>query len=127
MPKGSEAVKRGIEIQLQNKAKILSGEMEWGSGPSCVKQLVKEFTLEEYVLPWYTVSTTNWNYWYSLIKPEHFYPKQVITKREDMPRGMIAVHLWHEMWRKQNLDKNQRFHIMSLFEQLKILYGIEEG
>lgn len=125
MPKDSEAAKRGIEIQLQNKAKILSGEMEWGSGPSCVRQLVKEFTLEEYVLPWQTVSTTNWNYWYSLIKPEHFYPKQVITKREDMPRGMIAVHLWHEMWRKQNLDKNQRFHIMSLFEQLKILYGIE--
>ncbi|MDO6431645.1 glycosyltransferase [Flavitalea sp. BT771] len=37
-------------------------------------------------------------------------------------RETLAVHLWNEIWRRGNLDKNATYHPESLYERLKKIY-----
>lgn len=53
-----------------------------------------------------------------------FYPSFRIIFEEDikLPTETYSVHLWNEMWRINNIDKNHKFKSNTLFEKLKELY-----
>jgi hypothetical protein len=37
----------------------------------------------------------------------------------------VAVHLWNEMWKKDGLDKNAKYHPTCLYEKLQARYSPE--
>ena len=127
-PKGSQAALSAINIQKEHKKKILNGEMGWGSGPKTVKHIVKEFQLYKYILPWKCTCSCDWNLFPTIIDPniKKQNPKYsyVIDNINDIPDEMVGIHLWNEMWRRNNLDKNGTFHPDSLYEQYKKKHNI---
>ena len=56
----------------EQKKRILSGEIEWSSGPKTVKELVNKFNLDKYVKPWQTICSCCFNQSKSLI--DHLLP-----------------------------------------------------
>ena len=55
MPQNSEVALEGINIQREHKRLILTGQMQWSSGPRTIKELVQKFNLNKYVKPWKTI------------------------------------------------------------------------
>jgi mannosyltransferase OCH1-like enzyme len=39
-----------------------------------------------------------------------------------LPEGAYAIHWWHEIWKRNNYDKNGEFPKYSLYEKMKSLY-----
>ena len=123
-PKGSDITKEAVRIQRINKDKILSGEIKWGSGPACVKKLVEKFNLEKYVLKWNSMCSCAYHHAHTIFIPnEKPYPS-IIDNINDIPDNMVGIHVWNEILRRMNLDKNQKFHPDSLFEYYKKKHGI---
>ena len=106
-PAGSAAMKDNFEI-CTGKDK---DSLPWGEvGPRLVSQCVSKFDLFEYV-----------------VDPEVFCPlgflqwNQVLAPNLDLQfsEETYAVHMWNEMWRRQNLNKNDNFHANCFYEKLK--------
>lgn len=122
--KGSIEALEGINIQRKNKEQILSGNIQWGSGPSCVKQIVNKFNLHEYVLPWTAICTCLWSDFNSLINPYGNFNSKIIKSPEQFPTEMVGIHLWNELFRRNNINKNDTFHPDSLIEHFKKKHNI---
>ncbi len=89
-------------------------ELKWGeTGPKLLNKAVKIFDL--------------WGY---VVCPEEFCPVDFWSWRiflEESPEKNLlsksqAVHLWNEMWRRDNVDKSGDFSENSIYEQLKKAY-----
>lgn len=129
MPKDSKEALDAVQMQIENKKKILSGEMQWGGGPTTVKYLVEKYKLQKYVLPWQGICTCDYDMFHSLITPDFKKnnPKlcsYVIDNIKDIPDNMVGIHLWNEMWRRYNLDKNATYHPNSIYEKFKKKHNI---
>ncbi len=97
---------RCMELDLNN---IIWGQI----GPSLVSEAVKKFNLEKYVLPVDTFCSINWWDAHNAVNPNYN-----INGIFNKP----AIHLWNEVWRRRNIDKNGTFHTDSLYEKLKRKY-----
>ncbi len=102
-PAYSNFAKTCLEICSEKR----NENLKWGEiGPDLVKHSVKENDLDKYVQPVSTFCPVNYFEIDNLIKPgynlETYY----------------AVHLWNEMWRRKNYDKNG-IYPNSIYEQLK--------
>tara|TARA_A100001011_G_C14318801_1_gene849384 strand:- start:902 stop:1657 length:756 start_codon:yes stop_codon:yes gene_type:complete len=125
MPINSQEALEGIRIQRINKFKILSGEMQWGSGPSCVKSIVEKFNLQKYLLKWNAVCSCSWSHFDSFLNSNYIKPnKKIINKFNEIPENMVAIHLWNEIWRRNNLDKNKNYDPNCFYELLKKKHNI---
>ena len=124
LPKGSEAAKVGMVIQRIQKQQILNGTLQWGSGPQTMQQVVKRCKLEEYILPWYTVCSCNWTSMQSIVDTKYKCPSIVINDFDNLPDGMVGIHFWNEVWRRNGLDKNADFDKKSIYERLKAKHNI---
>ncbi len=89
-------------------------ELRWGeTGPKLLNKAIKKFDLLGYV-----------------VCPEEFCPVDFWSWRiflEESPEKNLlsrsqAVHLWNEMWRRDNVDKSGDFSENSIYEQLKKAY-----
>ena len=76
-----------------------------------------------------TEAIIKYNMWSSVAEPEVFCPinwwewNHFIDEGADQKLiGAQAVHLWNEMWRRNNTDKSGSFHESSIYEQLKTNY-----
>ena len=93
LPQNSLISKTGIDIQREHKKLILSGQMQWGSGPRTIKELVEKFNLYNYVKPWYTVCTCAWNHSITLLNPNIIFPNsKIINKLDKIPDNMVCIH-----------------------------------
>ena len=117
-PKGSKVAFEGMLIQWQHKEKIISGDITWSSGPKTVQEVVFRNKLEKFVLPWKGICSCSWADTGSLIYPNNKYHKDVILKVDDIPENMYGIHLWNEVWRCNNFDKDGIYKD-SLYEELK--------
>lgn len=117
--KGSQEALEGMNIQREFKKLILSGQLAWSAGPLCVGQLVEKFNMQKYALPWYGICSCSYDLVLSLVNPTQKPHPSLINKMEDIPDGMYCIHLWHEMWRRHNIDKDSVFHPRSLYELFK--------
>ena len=134
LPKNSEITKEGINIQRIHKQEILSGRIEWSSGPMTVKSIVSKFNLTKYVQPWSMTCSCNWSHIKSIVEPNYRPGNRFISyfnkskppynSVEKLPSNMNCIHLWNESWRINNLDKNKTFDNNSLYEQLKRRHNV---
>lgn len=88
--------------------------LEWGTvGPRLVSSAVKNLNLEDNVKPW------------NFFNPIGF---EQVGMFFDEAFGNInlsesyTLHLWNEMWRRCNFDKNKKYEENCLFEKLKVKY-----
>ena len=78
LPKGSDAARTGMIIQQIQKKKILTGEIDWGSGPKTMQEVVMRCKLQDCIVPWYTVCSCNWTSMQSIVDPTFECPDVVI-------------------------------------------------
>jgi hypothetical protein len=124
LPENSKSAKRGIEIQEEHRKLILSGELEWGSGPLTIKRILKELELEHYVMSWDHFITCWCQDAPSLVDPNFLSRLPAIKHIEQLPKKMVGIHLWNEIWRRNNIDKNMSYHPNSIYETLKAKHHI---
>jgi hypothetical protein len=117
--KGSEISKEAIKIQREHKKLILSGQMQWGSGPLTTNHIVEKYKLHKYILPWNATCSCAWDQGQSIFNPNFKPNPKVITKITEIPKDMKIIHMWNEVLRRTGLDKNATFHPESLFEIFK--------
>ena len=82
---------------------------------SCKRESQKKQVqnLEKYVLPVDTFCSINWWDAHNAVNP-NYNINGIFSKP--------AIHLWNEVWRRRNIDKNGTFHTDSLYEKLKRKY-----
>ena len=122
LPKGSKEALRGIEIQKEHKVKILKGEIKWASGNKTVIQLVNEFNLHKYIIPWINLCSCSWTDTKSLI--DRNFKCKGYNDINKLHEEIYGIHLWNEVWRREGIDKNGIYPNDCLFEQLKLKYNI---
>lgn len=125
IPKGSQVALKGIEIQNLFKKQILSGERVWGAGPQCVKMLVEMFKLQKYVLNWNAICSCNYHDVDTLLQTKLKKSLKIISTVDEIPKNMLCIHLWHECWSRNGIDKNGTYEKNSLFEHFKRKHNIK--
>ncbi len=91
------------------------------AGPYMLGRLVKEMNLETFALPQHIFCPIPYFDWWKIISDDPIVQAEVNYM---ISNGVYAVHLWNEMWRLNNIDKNQKFHPGCLYEILKSTYLI---
>lgn len=84
--------------------------VEWGTiGPKLLAKSIFLFDLINFVLPTNIFCPVDW-----------FLSEQdpVVSFEVDISSS-YAVHFWHEMWRRKNINKNARFNPNCLYERVK--------
>lgn len=109
-PPSSTIMKYCYEKSLQKDPNTI----EWGEiGPKLIQKAVNKFHMNSNVAnPEKFCPIDYWN-WNQLTDP-------IIDKH--IPSDSKAIHLWNEMWRKNNIDKNSYFNEESIYEKLKKKY-----
>ena len=124
LPKNHNIALQGIKILRELKKAILDGRMGWGAGPTTIKLLVKEYTLDSHVQKWDFICSCCWDDYKSIFYPNTKTHHKVIKKIEDIPDNMYCLHLWNEMLRQNQIDKNRSFDKDSLIEYFKNKHNI---
>lgn len=123
LPKGSVEAEEGVKIQREHKARILSGEIAWSSGPKTVKAIVEKFALDRFVIDWHQICSCFCHHSRSLID-EGFIVNDKSAKqihelgKVDKLDNMMGIHLWHECWRRNGMDKNAEYTEKSIYGAL---------
>ena len=125
LPKRSNIALQGIKIQKYHKKKILDGTILWGSGNKTVQILVKKYNLGKYIKKWDIFCSCAYQHMRSIVSPNYKPNNKIITKLQDAPNNMICIHLWNEMWKINNINKNDIFDPESLYEILKKKHNIK--
>ena len=123
LPKGSKEALLGMQIQRKRKKDIISGIIPWGSGPATVKKIVEDFKLEKYVLPWHGICNCFYEHFRTLFDPRYNYAG-AINNLKEIPEDMLCIHLWNEVLRRNNINKNIKYHKDSLIEFFKTKHKI---
>jgi mannosyltransferase OCH1-like enzyme len=109
-PVGDESMAYAFDTCRSRDPKVL----RWGeTGPRLVGHVIDRLGLERHRQPARTFCPIAYYNWRRLIDPAdscHF---------EDSTR---AVHLWHEMWRREGADKDRDYPPGCLYERLKEMY-----
>ena len=109
-PKGSEIAKNNWEVcKSKDPMKIVWGEV----GPRLVREGVKKFSLSKHVKSHQTFCPLGFEEWFKVLNP---------NIQLEFDEGVYALHLWNEMWRRSNMDKNKKYHKDCFYEQLKEKY-----
>jgi hypothetical protein len=95
---------------LEIAEKIDKETLEWSTiGPKLLSKSVFNNWLEDYVLSPDVFCPINW------------FDVENNPLIENAPNfeNSYAIHMWHEMWRRNKIDKNKQFDKNCLFEKLK--------
>lgn len=95
--------------QQQNIETLQPGE----TGPRLMTKAVETFELHSYVQPPHVFCPLGYIEWDKVLEPQVDWTFDKTT---------CAIHLWNEMWRQGNYDKNSRYHPDCLYEQLQRRY-----
>lgn len=89
----------------------------WGeTGPKLTAQVVETCGLEQYVLPSGAFCPISFQEWDTVLQPIDSVDLAALQSES------YAIHLWNEMWRRANRDKDEAYPIDCLFERLKSKY-----
>lgn len=91
-------------------------ELGWGTvGPVLVKNAVEFFKMEDKIQEYHVFCPIGYAYSNIIVQPDiHL----------TFPDETYAVHLWNEMWRRQNIGKDVKYSDTSIYEKLKKRYGV---
>jgi hypothetical protein len=94
------------------RAKVTK-DLVWGEvGPRLVTDSIKRFSLEEFVMRPNIFCPMGYSEWDDVLDP---------TRLWNLDES-YSVHLWNEMWRRNERDKNLTYHPDCLYEHLKRKY-----
>lgn len=103
-----------IEYCYNEAAKLNSDDLKWGqTGPDLFTEAVKKFDMWHYVANPEVFCPVNWLDWEEIISE---------SPGEGLLANTQAIHLWNEMWRRNNVDKTGSFSESCIYEQLKKVY-----
>jgi hypothetical protein len=122
LPQGGEVAHTALRIQEEHKQAILDGTMKWGSGPATVRELVKQYGLEQYVLSWNVTCSCHHHHCVSFFNPRYKGSRQAITSLKHLPRETVAIHVWNGALSRKRMNKHLTHHKDSMYEQLKAKY-----
>lgn len=106
-PRGSPVMAYAWEVCRKKDPQKLN----WGeTGPRLMGEAVTRSSLEQHVKPYTFFCPLSYSDWSRVLEPE---------THDLLNGGNYAIHLWNEMWRKVNQDKNARYPDTCLFEKLK--------
>lgn len=89
-------------------------QLMWGeTGPRLLDQAIKLFSLETQIKPHQVFCPLGFEEWAKVLDP---------AANTVLSEATHAIHLWNEMWRRENRDKNGQYHPDCLYEQLKRKY-----
>jgi hypothetical protein len=110
-PAGSAAMQRAWDICAEKDP----GQIRWGeTGPRLLDEVVASLGMQSFVRPPESFCPIRHGDWESLLDPN----------APAIPDGALAVHLWNEMWRRNERDKDAAYEPRCLYEQLKLRYGL---
>lgn len=116
VPAGSEMMRRAYETAASEDVTTLT----WGqTGPRLITRLVAELSLRRYVAEPSVFCPIDFWRWSDVIGAS---PWTRLRARLRISSRTRAVHLWNEMWRRQDADKDRTYHPRSLYEGLKRRY-----
>lgn len=96
-------------------------KLVWGeTGPRLITTAVNKFRMQGYIAPQGTFFPIDAWQWKQLVN-DSFIANQ---KWRTAGQSCYAVHLYNDMWRRNNIDKNASFPKHSIYERLKRLYLI---
>ena len=109
-PAGSElmAYTWGV-CKTKNPAQLVWGE----TGPRLMGEAVRKYALEEFKKPHHVFCPLGFSEWRKVIEAD---------AAVALDESTYAIHLWNEMWRHTNQDKNAQYDRDCLYEQLKRRY-----
>lgn len=109
-PAGSEVMAYAWGVcQTKDPEQLVWGE----TGPRLMDEAVRKFSLQEYIKPHQVFCPLGYADWHKVLEAD---ADLSITE------GSYAIHLWNEMWRATDQDKNAQYHHDCLYEQLKRKY-----
>jgi hypothetical protein len=128
-PPNSEIMNYCWEYCLQQKKE----ELQWGEiGPRLLGSAVRRFNLHNHVQPLRSAPSFRFveaniegigRRTLSQLKGRR--TVQQAKRSGTFPSHVYGIHLWNEIWRRKCIDKFKRHPESSLFEQLKLRYGVE--
>jgi hypothetical protein len=111
-PAGSPAMQRAWETCDASDPESL----RWGqTGPRLCGEVVREFALDDCVQPPRTFCPIPYHHWRDVLDP---------AVRPDID-GAHAIHLWNELWRRENASKDAKYDSRCLYALLARLFGLE--
>jgi len=116
VPVGCEMMRRAYETAAVKDITRLRWQE---TGPRLISRLVDDLHLHEYVSPPSIFCPIDFWRWYEAISGKLL---RRLAVRLKMARGARGVHLWNEMWRRNNADKDRTYPPQSLYERLKRRY-----
>jgi hypothetical protein len=94
--------------------RLNTSELKWSQcGPSLMGAAVESFSLGRYVKPWNVFCPVHFSVWEKMLDPDVSW---------DFDEDTHAIHLWNELWRRFDQDKNASYPTECLYEQLKRRY-----
>jgi mannosyltransferase OCH1-like enzyme len=92
-------------------------ELTWGeTGPRLVAEAIRRYDLDGSVQNPDTFAPLPYQDWERVLDP---------LDRFEIPSTSHAIHLWNEMWRRNDRDKDASYHPDCLYERLKARYPAE--
>jgi glycosyl transferase-like sugar-binding protein len=114
VPTNSELMKFCYETACQYEGH----EMSWGTiGPALLRDAVCRFGLQRFASHW-DFFPINWSHYREFVSGSIL--ATVIWHL--FCRKALVIHLYHEVWRQNGLDKNGTFDRNSIYERLKARY-----
>ncbi len=109
-PRGSEAMAYAWEVcQGKNPQHLKWDE----TGAHLLKDAIEAFSLQERIQPYDVFCPLDPLDWKDLLDPAVSW---------SFPEQTRAIHLWNEMWRRADQDKNASYPESCLYERLKQTY-----
>ena len=109
-PPGNILTKSAFEICMNKKPQ----ELVWGEiGPSLVKKMVEKFGMQSFMKASEWFCPIPGCLWQTVLNPE------VEIRFNENTR---SIHLWNEMWRRSEADKNESYDPNCFYEKLKKRY-----
>jgi mannosyltransferase OCH1-like enzyme len=109
-PRGSEVMAYAWGVcQTKNPEQLVWGE----TGPRLMGEAVRECSLEQYKKPHFVFCPIGYPEWNKVLESD----MELLTSE-----SIYAIHLWNEMWRAANQDKNAQYPSDCLYERLKRRY-----
>ena len=103
-----------MDYCYHKSAKKDSNHLVWGqTGPRLLTKAIKKYKMKSFTAAPEVFCPINWWDWNQLISES---PGINVLKESK------AVHLWNEMWRRNNIDKSAQFDKNSIYEKLKKAY-----
>jgi hypothetical protein len=103
-----------MEYCYQKSSRKDFGTLEWGeTGPRLLTEAITMMKMQNYVAKPKIFCPVNWWDWNQFL--DGLIDDRALTDSH-------AVHLWNEMWRRNQVDKSGTFNVNSIYEQLKQTY-----